>query len=166
MCPAVGGSPQSASLGIDQTDASLVRRRRLPYAVFCRSLAQGSDALHQSADFPISAKQVERITERIGGERVAECDAAVAAYQALPLAEKFAAPAGGYAARRGGGHHRRRLGPRSALVCAAAAWGGGSGGDRRRGLVGRGTRRQSRPLAGAKYKVGLLLTMAGPGVRC
>ena len=42
---------------------------------------------------PVSAKQVERLTRRVGAERVAERDASVAAYQALPLAEKFAAPA-------------------------------------------------------------------------
>lgn len=39
-------------------------------------------------------KQVERVTRRIGAERVAERDAAVAAFAALPLVEKFAVPAG------------------------------------------------------------------------
>jgi hypothetical protein len=42
----------------------------------------------------VSAKQVERVARRIGSERVAERDAEVAAYQALPLVEKFAVPAG------------------------------------------------------------------------
>ena len=70
-------------------------QEKITYAgTVCRSFAQGSDALQKLADFPIPPKQVERVTERIGGERVAERDAAVAAYQALPLAEKFAAPAG------------------------------------------------------------------------
>ena len=46
------------------------------------------------ADVAVSAKQVERLTRRIGTERVAERDAAVAAYQALPLVERFAVPAG------------------------------------------------------------------------
>lgn len=60
----------------------------------CRSFAQGSDALAKLADLPIPEKQVERVTERIGHERVAERAAAVAAFQALPLAEKFRVPAG------------------------------------------------------------------------
>lgn len=39
-------------------------------------------------------KQIERVTERIGGERVAERDAQVAAFTALPLVEKFQTPPG------------------------------------------------------------------------
>jgi hypothetical protein len=50
--------------------------------------------LDKLADLPVSEKQVERVTRRIGAERVAERDAAVAAFAALPLAEKFAVPAG------------------------------------------------------------------------
>jgi hypothetical protein len=59
-----------------------------------RSFAEGSALMHQLADQAVSAKQVERVTRRIGAERVAERDAAVAAFQALPLVAKFAAPAG------------------------------------------------------------------------
>jgi hypothetical protein len=59
-----------------------------------RSFAEGSELLGRLADLSVSAKQVERLARRIGTERVAERDAAVAAYQALPLVEKFAAPAG------------------------------------------------------------------------
>jgi len=50
--------------------------------------------LQQLADLPIPEKQVERVTERIGAERVGERAAAVAAFAALPLVEKFAVPAG------------------------------------------------------------------------
>jgi hypothetical protein len=50
--------------------------------------------LERLADVTVSAKQVERVTRRIGTERVAERDAQVAAYRALPLVEKFAVPAG------------------------------------------------------------------------
>jgi hypothetical protein len=42
----------------------------------------------------VDPKQVERLTERVGAERVAERDAQAAAFGALPLAEKFRAPAG------------------------------------------------------------------------
>jgi hypothetical protein len=59
-----------------------------------RSFAEGSALLGKLADLPVPEKQVERITRRIGAERVAERDAAVAAFAALPLAEKFAVPPG------------------------------------------------------------------------
>jgi hypothetical protein len=59
-----------------------------------RSFAEGSELLGRLAELSVSAKQVERVARRIGAERVAERDAEVAAYQALPLAEKFAVPAG------------------------------------------------------------------------
>jgi hypothetical protein len=59
-----------------------------------RSFAEGSELLGRLADLAVSAKQVERLARRIGQERVAERDAEVAAYQALPLVEKFAVPRG------------------------------------------------------------------------
>jgi hypothetical protein len=46
------------------------------------------------AELPVPEKQVERVTERVGAERVAERQAEVAAYQALPLVAKFTAPDG------------------------------------------------------------------------
>jgi hypothetical protein len=46
------------------------------------------------AELPVSAKQVERLTRRIGEERVHQRDSAVTAFAALPLAEKFQAPDG------------------------------------------------------------------------
>ena len=58
------------------------------------SFEQASQALRHLADLLIPTKQVERLTQRIGTERCAERDAAVAAYQALPLVERKAAPAG------------------------------------------------------------------------
>ena len=59
-----------------------------------RSFAEGSELLGQLADLAVSAKQVERVARRIGAERVAERDAEVATFQALPLVEKFTVPAG------------------------------------------------------------------------
>jgi hypothetical protein len=58
------------------------------------SYEDGSVILAKLAQLALSAKQVERITKRIGGERCAERDEAVAAYLALPLVERKAAPAG------------------------------------------------------------------------
>lgn len=49
--------------------------------------------LQTLADRTVSAKQVERVTERIGAERVAERDAATADYERLPLVERKQAPA-------------------------------------------------------------------------
>jgi hypothetical protein len=59
-----------------------------------RSFAEASSALHHLADWAVDPKQVERVTERIGAERVAERDAQAAAFQALPLVEKFRVPLG------------------------------------------------------------------------
>ncbi len=50
--------------------------------------------MHHLADLAVDPKQVERITERIGAERVSERDAQAAAFQALPLVEKFRVPLG------------------------------------------------------------------------
>jgi hypothetical protein len=58
------------------------------------SYAAGSDLLAKLARLPVPAKQVERITKRIGLERSGERDEAVAAYLALPLVQRKAAPAG------------------------------------------------------------------------
>jgi hypothetical protein len=50
--------------------------------------------LDHLAELDVSDKQVRRLCKRIGDERVDERDAAVAAYQALPLVERKSAPAG------------------------------------------------------------------------
>jgi hypothetical protein len=69
--------------------------QKITYAgTACRSCAEASDTLRHLADWEVDPKQVERVTERIGGERVAERDAQTAAFGALPLAEKFRAPPG------------------------------------------------------------------------
>jgi hypothetical protein len=57
-----------------------------------RSFAEASATLYQLADLAVDPKQVERVTERIGAERVAERDAQAVAFQALPLVEKFRVP--------------------------------------------------------------------------
>jgi hypothetical protein len=70
-------------------------QQKITYAgTVSRSFAEGSELLGQLAELSVSAKQVERVARRIGSERVAERDAEVAAYQALPLVEKFTLPAG------------------------------------------------------------------------
>jgi hypothetical protein len=56
------------------------------------SFGQGSEALAVMAGLTIQQKQVERVTKRIGRERVTERDREVQAYLALPLMEKVRSP--------------------------------------------------------------------------
>jgi hypothetical protein len=58
------------------------------------SYRHASRDLAELGDLSVSAKQVERVTDRIGLERCAECAAAVKAYQELPLVERKGVPDG------------------------------------------------------------------------
>ena len=58
------------------------------------SFSQGSHALKELAELNISDQRTRRATVRIGNERVAQRDAEVARFQALPLPERRTAPAG------------------------------------------------------------------------
>lgn len=70
-------------------------QHKIVYAgVAASSFAKGAELLDHLADLPVPAKQVERLTRALGSERVAQRDAAVAAFEELPLASKFEAPAG------------------------------------------------------------------------
>jgi hypothetical protein len=103
--------------------------QKLSYAgTVCRSFAEASATLQHLADWAVDPKQVERVTERVGGERVRERDAQVAAFRALPLAEKFQAPPGQAApdlavVMADGGRLQilERSPPRSAAAVAPAA---------------------------------------------
>ena len=53
-----------------------------------QSFAQAAQALEQLADLQIGAKQVERLTEQIGQERIEERDAAVESFRRRPLVER------------------------------------------------------------------------------
>jgi len=92
--PAVGGlfSPQARSLGIDQSDTSPALQQKIVYAgIASRSFAEASTTLERLADLTVGVKQVERLTESIGNERVSQRTAATTAFVALPLVEKFVA---------------------------------------------------------------------------
>jgi hypothetical protein len=58
------------------------------------SYQQAHTDLDRLAELDVSDKQVRRLCKRVGDERLDERDAAVAAYQALPLVERKSAPAG------------------------------------------------------------------------
>jgi len=61
-------------------------------AVEATSYEQASQLVAKLKKVPISAKQLSRVTARIGQERVAERDAEVAAYETRTLTERKAAP--------------------------------------------------------------------------
>ena len=68
---------------------------KIVYAGVSNSSFQlGSADLLKLAEVCVPVKQVERVTKRIGQERVAQRAASVKAYQALPLVERKAAPVG------------------------------------------------------------------------
>jgi|HubBroStandDraft_1064217.scaffolds.fasta_scaffold81750_2 hypothetical protein len=59
-----------------------------------RSFEQASKDLRKLAEVEVPTKQVERVCQRIGNERVEERDEAVKAFQELPLTERKQTPAG------------------------------------------------------------------------
>jgi hypothetical protein len=70
-------------------------QRKIIYAgVTNTSFVAGSEDLANLAEADIPAKQVERLTKGIGLERCDERDRAAAAYLALPLVQRKAAPPG------------------------------------------------------------------------
>ncbi len=69
-------------------------RKAVPLASKLPSFASATDSVNETLEVELTTKRVERLTERIGLERVAEREATVAAWKALPLVEKLAAPEG------------------------------------------------------------------------
>jgi hypothetical protein len=87
--------PQSKSLGIDRGEYSVAMLDKMVYAgTMSRSFEQASQELAKLAEVAVPTKQIERVCQRIGQERVAERDEAVAGYQALPLTERKQTPPG------------------------------------------------------------------------
>jgi hypothetical protein len=100
--------------------------RQIVYAgVQNTSFAAGRDDLLNLARLKISEKQVERVTERIGHERIDQRDAEVQAFLELPVMEKFA-PAVAHppdlaVVEMDGGRLQIRKEPRSAPAVAGVA---------------------------------------------
>ena len=81
--------PQSQSLGLDRSQYSNAILAKIVHAGSNNtSYQQAEIALDCLAELDVSDKQVRRLCKRIGDERIAERDAAVAAYQALPLVRR------------------------------------------------------------------------------
>lgn len=87
--------PQSKSLGLDRGHFSPALQAKITFAGSNEtSYAQAEQALRVLAELDVSDKQTRRVCQSVGRQRVAERDAAVADYQAKPLAERKAAPPG------------------------------------------------------------------------
>jgi hypothetical protein len=92
---AVGGLffPQSQALGLDRTGLSPAIQRKVTYAGANKaSFQEASQDLEELLEFSINPKEIERVTRRIGQERLLERDAAVEAFKRRPLVEKDIAP--------------------------------------------------------------------------
>jgi hypothetical protein len=82
-------------LGIDRSRYSPSLQRKIVYAGTAHgSFELGKQALQELAAVEVTTKQVERLTEQIGNERLAERNEAVAVFEELPLTDKHQSPAG------------------------------------------------------------------------
>lgn len=89
--PAVGGLffPQSRALGIDRTGQSPSVQKKVVYAgAHSKSFQHASSDLEQLAGLRVGAKQVERLTKRIGQERLEQRKQQLAAFEKQPLVAK------------------------------------------------------------------------------
>src|SRR5260370_21503526 len=94
--------PQSKSLGIGRGKYSPNLQRKIVYGGTSHgSFELGKQALQELADVKVTTKQVERLTEHIGNERLAQRKKAVAASEALPLTDNHQTPAGGISPKVG-----------------------------------------------------------------
>jgi hypothetical protein len=85
--------PQARALGIDESSYSPAVLEKIVYAGTKHpSFAQGSEALRALAEMTVPTKQVERISEAMGRERVEQRDQAVRDFLALPLAKRCGSP--------------------------------------------------------------------------
>jgi len=79
---------------VDQTLSPTLLEKVSYLGTLLKSFRQGETAIDKLLDMTLGRKRIERITERIGMERVAESDQEVEAFQALTLMEKVLGPAG------------------------------------------------------------------------
>ena len=112
--------PQSRALGIDQSSLSPgFLRKVIAVATRCRSFLDADELLRELSGLDLGPKQIERLVHKIGQERIDERDQAVERFQQLPLAEKFAVPAGVAAPELAvvmtdGGRYQKRFPPKPA----------------------------------------------------
>jgi hypothetical protein len=58
------------------------------------SFAAARDSIRETLEVELTTKRIERVSKRVGQERIAECQAEVDAWEARPLVAKLAAPPG------------------------------------------------------------------------
>lgn len=81
-------------LAVDEDLSPALMRKAVPLAAKLPSFASAADSVNETLEVHLTTKRVERLAERIGAERVAERDLAVAQWQKLPLVKKLEAPQG------------------------------------------------------------------------
>lgn len=81
-------------LEVDEDLSPAVMRKAVTLATKLPSFRSAAESVEEMLEIELGTKRLERLAERIGGERVAEREAETAAWEALPLTEKLAAPAG------------------------------------------------------------------------
>ncbi len=69
-------------------------RKTVPLASKLTSFESAADSVAETLEVELTTKRVERLTERIGRERVSQRELSIAEWEALPLVEKLAAPQG------------------------------------------------------------------------
>jgi beta-glucosidase-like glycosyl hydrolase len=81
-------------LGVEEDLSPSLMRKITHLGAKLGSFASAAETVAETLDVTLTPKRVERLTERIGGERVAERNLSIAEWEALPLMQKLAAPAG------------------------------------------------------------------------
>ena len=70
----------------------LVMRKAVPLGTKLGSFASAVDSVASTLEIKLTTKRVERLTKRIGQERVAELELSIAGWKSLPLVEQLSAP--------------------------------------------------------------------------
>jgi len=81
-------------VSVDETLSPSMAEKVSHLGTILRSFPQGESAAGKLLEMTLGRKRIERLTERIGGERVEERDSEVEAYRRLTLMEKLAGPLG------------------------------------------------------------------------
>jgi hypothetical protein len=81
-------------LRVDEDLSPAVMRKSVHLATKLTSFQSAGESLAETAEVQLTTKRVERLTERIGAERVRERDRETKRWEQLPLVQKLAAPAG------------------------------------------------------------------------
>lgn len=79
-------------MNVDQSLSPSLLEKVSYLGTLLKSFRQGEAAIAKLLDMTLGHKRIERITERIGAERVAESDRETEEFQALTLMEKLAGP--------------------------------------------------------------------------